>query len=356
MIGTGTPIQVSGAAQTALIGPVVKDQVGNLLMLTSRVLLTQGHIIEIAGESGPTAVGQRPTAYFQLEGSERSASQLVGWFTPTASIARKNLISKIADKSVDLLAQDVRIPQIGGSTVGYISGLGCYARFRLARSGPSAVIDGLLRVTLNAKILLSANVPLAGGIVTLRDRSLFGIVVGVQGSDLLVVPISDVLTAEGLEMASTADIMAYNEGMKPRRKPKRNPKYPTAVSRIADTIGFTGDLGADWSAVIQEWVALGWQLHNQHKPGAFAPYQELFSSISNPSDLADRLLNFGLNELDGHSTNDLGWEEVLRRIYTSIDFEYVAAFHDPSSTLLMESRTELEGHSSHDRVIRNKAA
>src|ERR1700687_4213456 len=147
MISLGSKVYASDSDIYALTGPVVRDLNGNLLVLTSRELLSLRARLQTHKEFGHSNIGLRPYSYFHSEGPEKSATKLVGWFRQSIKLSSKNLKDRIADSSEGILSCDIEIPSIKEGAVGYICGTNCFARFKLRNVDKPVVIDGLLRAT-----------------------------------------------------------------------------------------------------------------------------------------------------------------------------------------------------------------
>lgn len=144
MIAVGSKVYAWGTDLYALAGPAVRDLEGNILVLTSKELLSLESTLQMHGGSEAVRAGHRPSGYFHGEDAESSPSRLVGWFSPAAELSSDGVPDKIADSSAVNLADEIRIPSLQEGPVGYVCGTDCFARFKRASTGSFSVIDGLL--------------------------------------------------------------------------------------------------------------------------------------------------------------------------------------------------------------------
>lgn len=325
-----------------LAGPIVKDSVGTLLMLTSRELLSRG--IKLYNEN--VGVADRPSSYFHAEGTISSGLQLVGWFRPSSHVIVDDdyLPPSIANSSEVLLSTGIAIPAIASGACGYICGTNCSARFHLSDIGGPTTFKGLLRASA-----LSDDRPLglpgvAGAEVFTEAGALVGIVVGTASGDVLFAPLDEVLAAEGLELANLEDIKLHNDSI--RNEPISD-KAPEPLQKILTTL--PGDHIFSQDAIVA-WIETGWHSHLTGVRGAFAPYEQYFKSVgTDPLLLIQRLWEFGLSTLSSAEMTRVGWEQILRRAHSMIDAT-------PEAEQNSTSRGSQTGQSSHDIVVGGRRA
>ena len=86
MIRTGLVLHASTSERFALAGPIIKDWVGNVLVLVPRAILSLGDTVRIRVGDELVSAGKRPGAYYPAESEVSSVAQLVAWFSPSVVI------------------------------------------------------------------------------------------------------------------------------------------------------------------------------------------------------------------------------------------------------------------------------
>jgi hypothetical protein len=293
MIATGCRVYASPTDAYALAGPAIVDLEDNILVLTSRELLLLEPVLSTRFDSNDESAGVRPSGYFHAEGPESSPGRLVGWFRPEAKLTTFDLVERVAPVASIGLRHEVVIPSIDGGAVGRICGKNCFADFRITSNGEPFLVEGLIRITGCESASEISDQAVAGAVVLTADKSaLVGLVVGSIEGDLLIAPLDGILAAEGLRLASRAEIEEHNAEIE-EAMAAASAGQPVAISSILEVLD-GDDPNETVRAKIEAWAMEAWQRHLSGEKSSFAPFQDFFEDLEGGYEaFLQRLLDFG---------------------------------------------------------------
>ena len=240
----------SGNAQ-ALSGPIVKDAGGNLLVLCARDLVEESAVLFQDGRR----VGIRPSGFRPSITDQRDPISLVAWYSVDrgVTIAPDRAIFDGFVEDHEDIGGDIAVTAPDGDLPGRIVGIDAYVDFELPWSGGDVTIEGLIRISLRDS---AADFPIgwSGGAVRTEAGRLVGIIVGELEGDALVAPISPILKAEGLMLASERDISRHNADV---LHPSLASDAPGLMDVVQTVQVGRGSVGSDpMRTIVDRWLRL----------------------------------------------------------------------------------------------------